>query len=282
MRRRLSFLDLILNIVALLLWLNWRSSRLLTRHSRPSISISNSLKRTEPPRLRAWTSLAALPLLLLLRAFFYWDVGSNLNWTGVMDLGAISLHWRSDFFPRMLLFSLGSFALWLGALYSCLLLLSAANQRLPDSEPGMVLIRGQLGWPDKLPRSVKLLLPPIGASLMWVACFPLLRKIGMVPATGSKLHLWEQALVLGLSSLLVWRWVLIPLLFLHLLNTYLYLGEHPFWKFVSSSARNLLRPLAFLQFRFLDLSAFAALAVTLFVAHFGPPVLVQLFRRLPL
>jgi hypothetical protein len=106
--------------------------------------------------------------------------------------------------------------------------------------------------------------------------------MGMVPAAANELHLWEQAVVLGMSALLVWRWVIIPLLFLHLLNTYLYLGEHPFWKFISLCARNLLKPVSFLQFRFFDLSAIAGLALMLFLARFAPPALVQLFRRLPL
>lgn len=206
----------------------------------------------------------------------------NLNWTASLDLVAIALPWRSDYFPRMLLYSFVSFGLTLALFYASLLLLSAANRGVLDSEPGQKLLRLHLGFLEKLPWIFKLLMPFFFGMAGWLLFFPLLQKLGLVPPVKSKSHLWEQAAVLGAAGWLGWRWMLVVVLALHLLNTYIYLGEHPFWKFITLSARNLLKPLKFLQFRAFDLSALVGLAVVLILAELAPAWLVRCFRSLPL
>jgi hypothetical protein len=282
-RDSMSLLDFILNIAALLLWLNWRSRKLMGRTPPWAISIASALKRTEPQHLRTSATLAMLLALLVVRAFFYWDIGPSLNnWTGSLDLVAIALPWRSDHFLRILLYSFVSFGLTLGVFYSSLLLISVVNRRVPDTEIGQKFVRVHLGFLEKLPWPIKLLLPIIVSILAWAAIYPLLQKMGIVPAVKSRTHLWEQAAVLGISSLLAWRWIVIGLCALHLLNTYIYLGEHPFWRFVSLTARNLLRPIAFFRIGPLDFSPILGIAFALFLGEFAPRPLSQLFRNLPL
>ena len=50
---------------------------------------------------------------------------------------------------------------------------------------------------------------------------------------------------------LIWRWkyFIVGILLLHLLNSYVYFGNHPFWNFVNATARNLLYPLRWLPLR---------------------------------
>src|SRR2546423_15692729 len=91
----MSLLDFILNIAGLLLWLSWRSRKLMGRTPPWAISIASALKRTEPPHLRTSATLAMLLALLVVRAFFYWDIGPSLNnWTGSLEPLAISFAWR--------------------------------------------------------------------------------------------------------------------------------------------------------------------------------------------
>jgi hypothetical protein len=276
----MSLLDFILNVVGLLLWLNWRSSKLMVRTPPPAISLASAIKRTEPQHFRTWATLVTLLALLLLRAVFYWDIGPNLGWTPSLDLVAIALPWRSDHFLRILLYSFVSFGLTLGVFYSSLLLLSVVNRRVPDTEIGQKFVRVHLGFLEKLPWPLKLILPFAISTLAWVAFFPLLQKMGIVPAVKSREYLWEQAGVLGISSLLTWRWIMIGVCALHLLNTYIYLGEDPFWRFVSLTARNLLRPISFVRIGPLDFSPFVAIALALFLGEFAPRPLSQLFRSL--
>ena len=49
----------------------------------------------------------------------------------------------------------------------------------------------------------------------------------------------EAALLVGLGSYTVWKYVVAGLLVLHLLSTYVYFGKHPFWKYVDATARTL-------------------------------------------
>jgi hypothetical protein len=120
----MALIDFILNLAGLLLWLNWRSVRFDPLGKRTPATLIGTLRRAEPKRLRRWHLLAALGGLLLLRAVFYWQIGSAAHWTGTLNLGVITLSFRSDFFARMLWFSIFSFGLTLGVFYLWLLLLS--------------------------------------------------------------------------------------------------------------------------------------------------------------
>ena len=56
-------------------------------------------------------------------------------------------------------------------------------------------------------------------------------------------HRIEQSLLIGLGSYLAWKYVVGALLTLHLLNSYIYFGRHPFWNYANATAQTLLQPL---------------------------------------
>src|SRR5947207_3128845 len=99
----MSLIDFILNLAGLLLWLNWCSIRFDPLLSRSPASLTGTLRRAEPHRLRRWHFLLALAALLLFRALIYWQIGSAVAWTPSLPLGAVALCFRSDFFGRALL-----------------------------------------------------------------------------------------------------------------------------------------------------------------------------------
>src|SRR5512133_1950749 len=102
-RQFMAFTDLILNLAGVLLWLNWRAVRFDPLAKSTPASLVWTLKPTEA---HPWTSrhfLGALGVLLLLRAWLYWQIGSALGWTPSLQLGAIAVSFRSDIFPRILL-----------------------------------------------------------------------------------------------------------------------------------------------------------------------------------
>jgi hypothetical protein len=72
----MGLIDFILNLAGLLLWLNWRSIRFDPLGKRTPATLVGTLRRAEPSRLRRWHLLAVLGGLLLLRALFYWQIGS--------------------------------------------------------------------------------------------------------------------------------------------------------------------------------------------------------------
>src|SRR5262249_41171913 len=124
---------------------------------------------------------------------FYFQIGSAVNWTPTLQLGAVALPFRSDHLPRMLFFSLFGFGLWLFGLYSWLLLLSAVNEQTPDTDPWQRLIRFHLGKAEGTPALVKLLLPAVAAMLFWIAMYPLLAQLEIIPRAQTELELFGQA-----------------------------------------------------------------------------------------
>ena len=150
----MGYVDFILNLAGLLLWLNWRALRFDPLGKRKPATLIGTLRRVEPQRLRHWHLLAAIGGLLLVRAVFYWQIGlvSKPVWAGTLDLGIIAPSFLSNSFGRMCLFSVFSFGLMLAVFYLWLLLLSI----LAGPEPIHGLVRMQLGAMDRRPRWMKL------------------------------------------------------------------------------------------------------------------------------
>src|SRR5437870_5797493 len=103
-----GLLNLLLNVVALLLWFNWRSGGLKTPLP-GTVSLAATLQRVEIIEPQRWFSFGCLLALLLIRPLLYCQIGSKVNWTARLDLTAITLPFRSDLLGRMYLFSTLSF-----------------------------------------------------------------------------------------------------------------------------------------------------------------------------
>ena len=100
----MPFVDFLLNLAGLLLWLNWCSVRFDPLSEAKASTLAGTLKKAKAPPAKRWFFLAALVALLLVRGFCYWQLGAALDWTPRMDLGATVLPFRTDHLVRMLLF----------------------------------------------------------------------------------------------------------------------------------------------------------------------------------
>ncbi len=280
----MALIDSILNLACLLLWFNWRSLRLAAPEKSPLMSLASTLRKAGPQRRGRWVPLASLTAILGVRGVFYWNVGSALNWTPKLELGVISLPFRSNDVGRMLWFSGLSFLQVLAVFYAWLLLLSVINAKLPNDEPGQRLVRWHLGWVERWPSWLKFMLPMIVTAMVWGLANPSLVQWGMVPAPLSRSHLWQQALLLGLTSFLSWKLLLVAICGLYLVNSYVHLGESYFWTFVNLTGSNLLGPLRRwpLCIGKVDLSPVLAMVVVFGVAHWAGRWLPAMFQRLPL
>lgn len=279
----MGLIDSILNIACLLLWLNWRSTHAVAREKAPPVSLAATLKKTSPRRASRWISLGVLLVVLAGRAAFYWNVGMGLSWTPSLRLGVVSVPFRSDDFSRMLLFSMLSFGVVLFVAYAWLLLISVINRRVSVDEPMQRLVRVQLGWLDCWPAALKLLTPLVVATLSWGLGSPLLVKLGLAPAPISTIHRWEQAVLLGVSSLLSWRFLLIGVCVLYVLNSYVYFGQSSFWSYVNTTGANLLAPLRRLPVRLgkVDFAPLLAIALVLVAVRWAAQWLPRAFQALP-
>ena len=236
----MSWIDFILNLAGLLLWLNWRAVHRVALPP-PGASLLSTLKRAEPIGSR-WLHLAGLGTLLVVRSFFYWQLGSALHWAPGLPLGPVTLAFRSDLFTRMLLFSALSFGATLAVFHLWLLFLSVVNAGMPDANPQQRLLRLQLGWVERWPWFLKLPLPFVAVAALWCAGHPALVASGLTPATPFP-QLLAQGCLVGLAFYLVLKYLVAGFFLLYILNTYVYLGDWPIWTFVNGTARALLGPL---------------------------------------
>jgi uncharacterized protein YggT (Ycf19 family) len=282
----MSIIDFVLNLVCLMIWLNWRATRLDPLARASATTLVGTLKRADPHRLKLWHVLSALPVLLLLRAWIYWKIGSAVDWTPRLDLGVVALPFRSDLFRTSLWFSLLSFIRTLLIFYCWMLVLSAVNRKTAAIDPILRMIRLQLGRVADLPAWVQLLIPLILVAGLWAAFQPLLIQTGITNRAHSNLHLLERCLLIGVSIYFSLKYLLPAILLVHLIGSYVYLGSNPLWTFVGTTSRNLLAPLNQLPLRFrkLDLAPIIGMILILLLLDVLPNLLLRnlLERRLTL
>jgi len=275
----MGIVDFILNVAGLLLWLNWRSIQFDPLARRTPATLMGTLRPASPPKLRRWHLLAFIAGLLLLRALIYWWIGSMFVqvWVGKLDLGIIILPFRSDSFWRILSFSFFSFGLTLGIFYLWLLLLSL----LKGPEPFHRLVKIPLGRVDDWPRGVKVSLPFIATALCWWLTSWLFAWLQIIPQPVSAAHRLEESLVIGLGSYLTWKFPISAILLLHLLNSYIYFGKHPFWNYVNVTAQKMLQPLKKIPLRVgrVDFAPVLAVAIVFFAGELAERGLVWLYAH---
>jgi uncharacterized protein YggT (Ycf19 family) len=276
----MGYIDFILNLAGLLLWANWRSTLFDPVNKRTPATLVGALRRAAPTKFRHWYLLAAVGVLLVLRALICWQAGPAAGWTGKLDLGVTTIFFRSNLFGRMLLFSIFSFARVLGIIYLWLLLLSILDGPMPAHR----LVKMQLGTIDGWPRRLKFFLPLVVVALVWfLASWPF-AWLQIIPKPVSMAHRIEEALVIGLGSYLVWKFLIASLLVLHLLGSYIYFGRHPFWKYVDATAQTLLSPLEKIPLRAgkADFAPVVGIALTFLIAELAGRGLAWIYARLTL
>jgi uncharacterized protein YggT (Ycf19 family) len=273
----MGIVDFILNLAGLLLWLNWRSLRFDPLVKRMPATLMGTLRPAAPKKLRRWHLLAILAVLLFLRAVVYrWLVPF---WIGRLDWGVMVTPIRSDWFLGMLLYSFSSFGLTLGIFYVGLLFLSL----LDGPEPIHALVKVPLGRVDDWPRGVKFILPFLGAAISWWLASWLFAWLQVIPHLSMAAR-FEQSLVIGLGSYLIWQFPTGALLVLYLLSSYIYFGRHPFWKYVAVTSQKMLQPLRKIPLRLgkVDFAPVVGIAIVFFAAEGISRALGWIFARLPL
>lgn len=265
----MALIHFILDLAALLLWLNWRAKPYDALATATPATLVGTLRRAESRPVQRWYFLAALIGLLLVRAVLYRTLGPALNWTGQLNLGATSLAFKSDFLHRMLLFSGLSFAVTLAVFFLWLLLLSMLGRGGSESASPIRLARAQLGVFDGWPAWLKLLLPFATAFAGWWTLTWPLSAWGLMPPPGSETTRLAQAALVGLGSYLAWKYLLLTLLGLHLLHNHIYFGPHPLWSFVDHAAKRLLAPLRSVPLRLarVDLAPLLGIGLVMLLAH---------------
>ena len=272
----MGLVDFILNLAALLLWLNWRSMHFDPLERTTPATLVGTLKRAEPRRWRGWQLLAGLVILLALRSVLYQNIGSAAGWTPKLNLGLVVLAFRSDSFPSAIslrataMFSLLSFARMLVVFYFWLLFVGFVNRGANPPDPLLRILRQHVGRLGRWPWPVQLVFPLLFTASLWVALHPLLVSMDVLTPTRSVAHLLEQGLLVSIGLFFTLKYLLPVFFLLHLLVSYVYVGSSPFWDFVSITARNLLRPLKALRVGKIDFAPVVGVLLVLLLLHWIP------------
>ena len=243
----MGIVDFILNLAGLLIWLNWRSNRVDPMIKRLPATLMGTLR---PTATRNLTPLASAGhyhgIAAVARADLLVALPQN---AGKVNLGLVVIwfnghaHANSHWIPwiefsHMVFFSFFSFGLLLGIFLLWLLILSLLAGPMPIH--GLVTI--PLGRVDGWPRWAKIILPFLVTASLWALIGWGLGWLQILPPISLAGRL-EQSVVLGLYSYLQWAYPLEAILILYLLNSYIYFGKHPAWKYINVTAQTLLRPL---------------------------------------
>jgi uncharacterized protein YggT (Ycf19 family) len=276
-----NLIDFILNLAGLLLWLNWRSTRADPLEQPAKVELARTLRRAEPRRIRRWHFLAALAALLFVRAIFYWEFGSETDWTPKLNLLVVVPAFSSKSFSTAFLFSLLGFLRMLLVVYFWLLALTVINQRETEANPMSKMIQLQLGRVSYWPWWVRAVLPVLAVCGLWIVLHPLLVYAAVVSRVPSNAHLIGQGLLLGACLYFSLKLLLPSFLLVHLVASYVYLGSNPFWDFTNMTARNILAPLRKMPLRFgrVDFAPLIAITLLLLLLHALPNLILEELRR---
>jgi uncharacterized protein YggT (Ycf19 family) len=269
---RMPLIDFILNLAGLLLWLGWRSTRFDPLVRTSVSSLAGTLRRAEPQRWKGRQFLVALAALVILRALFYWQVGSAVSWALKLDLVAVVPNFRSGYFWPAMLYSVLSQSRMLIVFYFWLLFLVMINQPATDTDPVQKMLRLHVGRVARWPWLVQAVMPFLLVAGLWFVLHPLLMQTGVTYRASSSLNLLAQGLLISGALCLSLKYLVPAFLLLYLIASYVYLGSSPFWDFVGTTARALLRPLRSLPLRFgrWDLAPLVGTGVVLLLLHWIP------------
>jgi uncharacterized protein YggT (Ycf19 family) len=269
----MGLIDSILNLVALLLWFNWRTARFDPLAGSTPATLAGTLRRTAATPFQNWFLPLSIPALLLLRALFYWQIGGALGWTGRVDLGVMAIPFWCDSsrtgLGRMLLFSLYSFGVALTIFNLWLLLLSILKSTTANADSLRQLLRAHLGRVETWPWWLKALLPVfVLSTVWWLASWPL-TYAALLPDPTTATRRLQQSLLVGAGSYLCWKYFLAVVLGLYFISSYVYFGRHPFWQHLNTIGRQVLVPLRWLPLRAgrVDLSPIVGIAIIFLFAH---------------
>lgn len=230
---------LFLNLLCLLLWFDWRTSRISSANPPKAASLSGALNHAAGSTSKRGGSLWLLLAILFLRPILYNALTHGATWTPVLELQIISLPWRSDDAWRMLLYSWISFGQLLLYAHVWMIALVRINHLRGEDNSVHRILHAQLGSLLRLPLAFRLALPALVVFLFWLFGSPLFVRLGITPEPKSIFHLLGQSFLLGAWQLLVYRWLLIGLLAFHMVELFVFLGDSRWLRYPRLSAKSL-------------------------------------------
>ena len=277
----MALLNLLLDLVALVLFLSGLGVGTRMPAHRAGTLLSN-LKLAESSRARRWPLFGGLAALLLIRPWIYAPLAEVTGWVPTWNPTPAAVPFRADFASRLLVYSAISFVWTLLQFLTWSLFAAVLARGTREPSAWSRFFQDMLGPLARLPTALLLFLPALFAAALWLGLSLPLQWLRLLPQEHSWRHPALQAVLIGAGAWVSGGWMICGLLLLRLVNTYVYLGTHPFWDFVHQVGGVALRPLEWLPARFgkLDLTALAGALVIGFATHLSELGLAHLYFHL--
>ncbi len=239
--------DILLNLLGLGLW----ASAAIAPRSQDQDPAADSAARR--------ILLGCLLLLLALRALLFWILWPDRDLE--IDLGAVDYYTTGKGFTSHLVHSLCSFLAFLFLFHLWVLGLRLALGRVPGVARATGRVLGPAGrWPPLAGLALSLL----GGMALWIACWGIGRAAGLELQYESLARHCLRAPLVALSLWTTFAALIQILLLLHLILSYVHLGDHPFLAMVDRGAEAFLRPLRLLPLRIARIDTAPLLGVVLY------------------
>ena len=234
----MDWLHGILNLIGLLFWILWRAGTM--PRPKPANAITGPSPRQGTVFKRSWVYLLALAGLLIFRAIFYNQFGPGLDWIPSLELIHETPHFRSDYFPRSLAYSVLSFTRWLSALYFCWVLLATIRPESDTAKMWRSFLRSQFGWIGGLPSTALWIAALLLAILLHIIEAEWMVYIGVRTESS---HYYKLLPLLVILDFRIAIYLSMGIITLYILNSYVYFGEKNLWNNVNDCGKQLLSPI---------------------------------------
>ena len=282
--RRMKWLDWMVNLAGLLLWLGWRGFGALPVSTRPALTLASNLRPAGRGASRSRWALPSLFALLLGRAVLHHEFPLQFAEAVIWSPGAVSVTFRSDLLGRMLAYSfLGWFEVLL-ITYLGLAVFAGLRRTDKDPDPLTRSVRAELGWLSRWPVPLAPIPFLLVAAMLWMGIAGWLADSALLPPFVSTGHRLQQSAVVAMGFLPPLKWPLVAACLFRFLLDHVYLGTSPFWEYAHETGGRLVRWLRWLPLRLgsLDLAPLVAAAAYWAAGYFLEGAIPRLFQRLPL
>ncbi len=278
----MKWLDWIVNLTGILLWLGTRQFGVIPVSRKPALTLASNLKSLgRKGGVRRWAFPLSLFLLLVGRALLHYWFPQHFAEAAIWSSGAVAVSFRSDFLGRMLAYS---FLSWLEIVLIVYVGFGFfAGLRRNDKEPDSLTLclRSELGMAGRWPVPLACLPFLILAGCLWMLGAGWLVDAALLPPIQSTTHRLQQAVVVALGLLPLLKWPVVALCFLRFLLDHVYLGSFPLWDYAYETGGALCRWIP-LRLGLIDFAPLVVACIFFGFAFFLEEFLPQLFQRLPL
>lgn len=275
----MQIIDFILNLAAWILWVNvWMQLHSPTNIQRPLTLLGTLIGPTR--RLDSvWIFFGGFLLILFIKTLLLHYLGAPINTTMSVNFLLLVVYFKTGHLVSIFWMALASFLKFAMMAYIWVWFMSRISPK-DNAENITNGLKASLGFLQSRHWMIQVLALFAFGMIGWAFLAVVFGWLGILPAFSSVLHLVWQASFVSISAWLGLYYLIILLMGLHLIHSYVHLGNWEGWDWLDGASEKLLSPLARLplQWARIDFSPFVVLLLNWLLYH-GCDYLILFFYQ---